>query len=394
MATHSAEFLEVNEYQRTRHRSRSGGHADFLEEQEKAERRDRERQLKRYHDSKYPHRKQPSDRLYVPSFEPQVHRRVQSAEEIRERKDEPPERAYYVREERPPHTYDLSDDPVRPSQLPVPHRFKPSRSASSSHQRKPSIKVEIIQDRPPAPSTSRRDTTPSSSTTPRKSPSRSPRSPSALPQLKFQFLTLRTKLSSVGESCLPFVDVEGAKPEDLTFCKIAEEAAGFSFQLKIWGQIVGLEKMDKIDRTKRDLVEKTAGILDRLIKRATELGEACGRARPRDLKIESVPVGDDEDSDWGDEDEDDDVKDVTDSLGYIIQSHLDGIRIQIQALSRLTRRLQEATQDAEAEVVATEKLVKEVDRFFGSEDALNRYSIDPKFVGKKALEEARYTART
>lgn len=86
------------------------------------------------------------------------------------------------------------------------------------------------------------------------------------------------------------------------------------------------------------------------------------------------------------------VKDVTESLGFVIQSHLDGLRLQIQALSRLTRRLQEATQDAEAEVVAVERLVQEVDQFFGSEDALKRFSIDLKFAGRKAIEEARYTA--
>lgn len=83
---------------------------------------------------------------------------------------------------------------------------------------------------------------------------------------------------------------------------------------------------------------------------------------------------------------------MTESLGFIIQSHLNSIQLQIQTLKRLTRSLQEATPDAKEEVIAVSSLVREVERFFGSPESLDRYPIDPKFAGKKALEEARYAA--
>lgn len=86
------------------------------------------------------------------------------------------------------------------------------------------------------------------------------------------------------------------------------------------------------------------------------------------------------------------MKDVTETLGFIIQSHLDSIRFQMQTLSRLTRSLQEATPDAKAEVVAVGDLVADVDRFIGSPDTADRYSIHPKLSGKEALNEARYIA--
>jgi hypothetical protein len=86
------------------------------------------------------------------------------------------------------------------------------------------------------------------------------------------------------------------------------------------------------------------------------------------------------------------VKDVTRSLGFIIQAHLHGISYQMQTLSRLTRSLQEATPDAKDEVIAVGDLVIEVDKFFGSHNTLDRYSRDSNLAGGKALDEARYIA--
>jgi hypothetical protein len=77
-------------------------------------------------------------------------------------------------------------------------------------------------------------------------------------------------------------------------------------------------------------------------------------------------------------------------LGFIIHSSLHSIGLQIQNLKRLSRTLQEATPDAKEEVVAVAKLVAETVKYFGSQEALNRYSIDEKFSGRKGLEEARY----
>lgn len=84
---------------------------------------------------------------------------------------------------------------------------------------------------------------------------------------------------------------------------------------------------------------------------------------------------------------------MTESLGFVIQSHLHGIQLNIQTLGRLTRSLQEASAASKDEVVAVEKLVGEVDEFFGSTEALRRHSIDTRFAGRKALEEAQYSSR-
>jgi hypothetical protein len=73
---------------------------------------------------------------------------------------------------------------------------------------------------------------------------------------------------------------------------------------------------------------------------------------------------------------------------------LHSIKLQIQNLKTLTRSLQEATPDAKDEMQAVSSLVKEVDRYFGTEAALNRSQVDQKFSGRRALEEARFaTAR-
>jgi hypothetical protein len=69
-------------------------------------------------------------------------------------------------------------------------------------------------------------------------------------------------------------------------------------------------------------------------------------------------------------------RDPTESIGYIINASLHSIKLQIQNLKRLTRSLQ----------------VAEVTKYFGSDDALNRYAVDKKFSGRRALEEARYAA--
>jgi hypothetical protein len=85
-------------------------------------------------------------------------------------------------------------------------------------------------------------------------------------------------------------------------------------------------------------------------------------------------------------------RDPTESIGYIINASLHSIKLQIQNLKRLTRSLQEATPDAREEVAAVSSRVAEVMKYFGSDDALNRYAVDKKFSGRRALEEARYAA--
>lgn len=68
---------------------------------------------------------------------------------------------------------------------------------------------------------------------------------------------------------------------------------------------------------------------------------------------------------------------------------LHSIAVQIQTLKRLSRSLQEATPSAKEEMTGVTNLVEETAQFFGSDAALMHYSIDPRFAGRKALDEAR-----
>ena len=389
METRSVEdFLTVDEAQNARgiHRSRSGGYQDFLEEQEQWERRDRERRMQRYHGQ----RNQGSDRLYAPTFET-VHRRVQSNENIKTRK-EPTKKSYHVREQKP--SYDLNQNVPLPSQLPVRQfSWKPDPTKT---------KMQIVIDQPTPPTAAKE--------TPRKSPSGSPSSPSR-PKLQFQFAALQNRFADITSVCRPNMHVEAANPRDLTFAKISDEVNGFAFQLRIWHDIVNMDGMTRIDRTKRDIVDKAARTLDRLVDRADDLQRHCAAARPRDLKTVALPDADEDDEYDGYSDDEDDVyetkclnsftytdrncrseKDITETLGYSIQASLNSIRLQIQTLSRLTRSLQEAIPDACDEVEGVERLVRDVGKYFGTEDALNRYHIDERFAGKKALDEAKAAA--
>jgi hypothetical protein len=408
MATSSSDLLDVDEYERrpSHHRSRSGGYIDHLEEKTKLDRRDRERQMKRYHDSRHATSSSShllptsdrlaatSDRLAVPVFE--TTRRGRSSSEAGTR-DRDPGKRYNVQEVRPspkPRTdYTLSSEPALPSQLPVRYERKPQQ------QKRPSIKVEIHQDNPPS-------STVGSATKPRRSPSASPHSPTAQPQLQYQYAMLQNKLSQISNACAPYVKVEAANPEDLTHGKIAELAASYAFDLEVWAHVANLEGMAMIDPRKKRVVDAASHSLDRLLDRVTDLNDACLQAKPRDLKFEVLPQVDD-DNLFEDGNDDRYVQannegpatlltnrrsesDPTEALSFIIHSSLHGIELQIQNLKRLTRTLQEATPDAKEEVVAVAKLVAETVKYFGSQEALDRYRIDNKFAGRKGLEEARY----
>jgi hypothetical protein len=84
------------------------------------------------------------------------------------------------------------------------------------------------------------------------------------------------------------------------------------------------------------------------------------------------------------------AQDPTESLGYIIDASLHSIRLQIKGLKRLTRSLQEVTPEGREEAVAVASLVEEAGRYFGSDAALDRYPVEKKYSGRRALEEARY----
>lgn len=78
----------------------------------------------------------------------------------------------------------------------------------------------------------------------------------------------------------------------------------------------------------------------------------------------------------------------------MIHSLLRSVGVQIRQLKLLSASLQEATPDVEDEMKNVARLVKEAGKFFGSDAALVRYSIDPKFAGQKAFVEARSAADT
>lgn len=387
MANLSAEFLYIDDddfEQPSRHfRTRSSGYVDYLAEAEEKERRSHERQMKRYNDGKYPatsssHHRSTSDRLCVPIFEPPL-RRPRSDETTGRPRDSPP-RGYNVQERQPgPRpTYDLDSEPPLPTQLPV------RLGNRTQHQKKPSIKVQIHQDNPPSSTTTTGATT-------RKTSSPSPRSPTAQPLLQYQYNKLQDKLSQTSSVCAPFLDVEAANPKDLTFAKITEQVNGFAFELRVWAYTACLKNLVKIDVEKKDIVEMASRILDRLIDRIDDLKDACMQARPRDLKFQPLPEIHDEEI-FSRNNPDLGSSDPTGSLGFIIHSSLHGIEMQIQNLKLLARSLQEAAPEARDEVVEVSRLVEEVARYFGSQDALDRYQIDEVFAGRKALEEARHAA--
>ncbi|KAI4693303.1 uncharacterized protein J4E88_001674 [Alternaria novae-zelandiae] len=273
--------------------------------------------------------------------------------------------------------YDLTNEPVLSSQLPVRYEGKPQ------HQKKPSIKVEIHQDNPPLPTSDLAFRV-------KRSPSASPRSPTARPELQYQYATLQNKLDQISSTCAPYMDVEAAEPQDLTFDKIVEHTKAFAFDLQVWAHLSNLEGMATVDKHKREVVDAASRSLARLLYLVAELHDACSNAKPRDLKFKKLPEIDDETL-FEDGDDDSGEPDPTETLSFIIHSSLDGIELQIQNLKRLSRTLQEATQDAKDEVVAVAKLVTETVQYFGSEEALHRYGINEKISGRRGLEEARYT---
>jgi hypothetical protein len=312
MTTRSSEFLDISSptNQERLHRSRSGGYTDFLADKERWERRDRERDMKKYHDSRYgsktlspiiPSERTSADRLYVPRFDTS-HRRGRSYDPIVERKnEEDSERGYKVREERP-RSYDGSRAGSSAGVSPARLRDLPERpKRRETKYRRPSIKVQIHQDNAPR--------TPSV-VAPRRSPgaSPSPRSPLGQRQILFLSSMLQSRLAEIGQICHPNAHIEAADPRDLTFSEIAEVVEGFAFQFRVWSQIVNLENMERIDVTKRKNVELAARTLERILERIEELMVVCSRASPRDLKIEPLPDTDEEDNygSYDDSDNEDD----------------------------------------------------------------------------------------
>ncbi|KZM24995.1 hypothetical protein ST47_g3840 [Ascochyta rabiei] len=374
------------------HRSRSSGYVDQLEEHARRDRRERELQMRRYHEnsrhSSTAYHIIKSDHLCVPVFE--TARQPRDSEQVEQRRESQSPRSFRVEEvrpgPRPAYNYNLNTEPVLPSQSPTKHEWKPHQ-----HSSKPKIKVQIIQDHPPI-----FDKT--SARTPKRSPSASPKSSTAQPELPFQYSTLQVKLAQICAVCLPFKDVEPADPRDLTFEKIAAQVEGFGFDLRIWSQVANVNGLAMVEKSKRNVANAASRNLARLIVRVSELHDACAAAKPRDLKLPSLPtVTDKEDEEelYDDDESEDDanIDDPTESPGFVIHSLLHSIEVQIQTLKRLSRSLQEATPDAKDEVVNVTRLVDETAQYFGSNTALQLHLIDSRLSGRKALVAARRACR-
>ncbi|KAH8724563.1 hypothetical protein GQ44DRAFT_827244 [Phaeosphaeriaceae sp. PMI808] len=395
MSANSPIFLEVDEFEREPNVRRAGSNGyldersnDFLKDQERWERRDREFQMIRYRDrGDYgaSHQRTSSDRLAVPVYEVNP-RRVRSHSNPGDQDS----RAFRTPEVRPGpvpvrRRENLSDTVYQNVlQGGLEREERGSNRTKQANQVRPKIKVNIIQEHPPVFRPKDR--------APGKSPSASPRSPSGQPQLQLKYIQLQNWFADINLTCLRYADVEAANPRDLSFAKISEQVRGFEFDLKAWSHVANIQNMAKseVPRDAIGVTDAAARNMDRLIDRAMELNEACSKAKPNDLKFRGLAKIDDEESIF-DSNNDDQEQDLTESLGYIIDSGLHSIKLQIQNLKRLTRSLQEATPDARDEVVAVASLVKETEKYFGSEEALNRYCVDRKYGGRRALEEARLT---
>ncbi|CAN9090867.1 unnamed protein product [Alternaria alternata] len=249
-------------------------------------------------------------------------------------------------------------EPILPSQSTVVYERK------MQHQKKPSIKVEIHQDNPPL-------SVSGTTFAPKRSPSASPRSRTAQPQLQYQYATIQNKLYQISSTCAPYIDVEAAEPQDLTFEKIVKQTKAFSFDLRVWAHLANIEGMARVDSRKREVVDAASRSLDRLLDQITTLNDACFRAKPRDLMFKVLPEVED-DSLFEDGDDDSCDLDPTETLSFAIHSSLHSIELQIQNLKRLSRTLQEATPDAKSEVMAVAGLVAETVKYFGSQEALSR----------------------
>ncbi|KAF2500121.1 hypothetical protein BU16DRAFT_613917 [Lophium mytilinum] len=333
-------------------RSRSHGHGNIWDQQQARERREREFQISR---RERRHRAGPS--LTVPNLPYGQHHSQQSSR----RDDLWEEERYYVRTPTAPRSTEL---PIR-----------------TSSRRRPSIKVEIHQDKPSRPSSPPRSYSPTTGT--------------SLVDLRSQVNIIAAKLADVSALCSRKDDGDTDSAKGLSFSSIAAQMNGDAFRLNIWAYEVGLEKWTEIDASRQKHVETALRTMQRISNRASDLKADCARAQYRDLMIPTSAT-DPHEEEYNSDDEDEFVEDPTESLGFEIQASLDSISLQIQTLSRLTRVLQDATCPngvVNEEMTAINGLLAEVDDFFGSPEALRKYSIDEKFAGRKALEEARYTAR-
>jgi len=292
MSPRSPVFLEVDDFEREPEvrRARSNGYLDYLEDQEIWNRRDKERQMVPYHHGKHygaTHQRTGSDLLDVPvttyAINPRHHRRARS--DVGSRQEDPP-RPFSIREVSPrPELLNKKGESV------VEEVLRASNHSKSPAFERPKINIPpvIIQKDLPELNTT--------STKPGKSPIGSPRSPSGQPQLQYKYLVLQNKLADICLECVRYIDVEASNSRDLTFEKIYEQIKGFRFDLRVWSSVANIENIARRDvpEEARAITDAASRNMDRLIERATQLNDACAKAKPNDLKFKELPsIGDEE----------------------------------------------------------------------------------------------------
>jgi hypothetical protein len=291
MSPHSPVYVEIDDFDREpqARRPRSAEDLDFLKDEERWNRRDRERQMVPYRDRNYfgaSQRRTGTDRLAVPEYAASP-RRPRARSDTRIPHSDGLSRNYTITEMRPSPGV-IRQQEIVGERVNSHHRERGStHSKTPGYERLPKIKIPpvVVQEHPPDQK-------------PGVIPSASPRSPSGRPQLQDKYLQLQDKLADVIQACVRYIDVEAANPQDLTFEKISEQVKGFTFELRVWSQIANIQNMDRryVPDDAKATVDAASRNMDRLVERATELHDACLDAKPSDLKFEQLEKIDDEDS--------------------------------------------------------------------------------------------------
>lgn len=289
-------FLEVDEVEREPEvrRARSNGYLDHLKEQEKWNIRDQERQMVQYRGRDHygaTQQRTGAERLAVPHAVYEVspqHRRVRSDIGLRT-EDSSSTFSTLEATPRPELNNGRGDQKVSVVREGI-DRASAHSKPSAFERPKVRIPPVIIQKDPPS-----LDAT---SQKPERSPGGSPRSPGGPPQLLYKYLLLQNKIADISLACVRYINVEPARPQDLTFEKISEQVKGFAFDLRTWRHIANIESMAKRDipADARAVTDAASRNLNRLIERATELLDACSKAKPGDLKFQELSKIDDEDA--------------------------------------------------------------------------------------------------
>jgi hypothetical protein len=291
MSPHSPVCVEVDDFDREpqARRPRSAEDLDFLKDEERWNRRDRERQMVPYRDRNYfgaTQRRTGADLLAVPEYASSP-RRPRARSDTRLPHSDGLSRNYTTMEMRPSPVVISQQEIVSERVIAHHHERGSAHSKTPGYESLPKIKIPpvIVQEHPPDQKSG-------------VSPGASPKSPSGRPQLRDKYLVLQNKLTDVALACVRYIDVEAANPQDLTFRKISEEVKGFTFELRVWSQIANIQNLARrhIPDDAKAILDAASRNIDRLVERTTELYDACLDAKPNDLKFEDLERMGDEDS--------------------------------------------------------------------------------------------------